>query len=286
MNTIAAIFRYVTIGTLALAIGLTSCKRKSKDEVDPDPDLTTERDISNADNDANSLLSDIDKAFDNPSSNNLREEATYYATIIRKDTSATINGIAYDKVLTIIYSGTTADDGQTRNGSVKVLYTGARVTQNLHYYATFSGTKVGGRTLTGIKKVAQEPSGNANQWKFNVTASGTVTTVDGRTLTYTSARTRVRTGINSVTLTDDSFTITGSWSGSNADGETVTAVISSPLQLAYSCWYFREITSGKIDFTNSSRATTRSVDFGSGGCDGKGTFINAKGRVFTFYFKR
>jgi hypothetical protein len=287
MNTLLRITKYVAIGTLAASIALSACKRKKDDEaVDPDPDLTTERDISNSDNDANSILADIDRALDNATSANLREEAVYYATITRKDTNTTQEGLSYDKMLTIEYTGS-GYDNQSRSGLVTVYYTGTRIIGDFKSYVTFSNTKVGGRTITGKRIITQEPSGDLNQWKFSVKAAGTVTTIDGRTLNYTSDRTRVRRGISTLgNLSDDSFTITGSWVGTNGNGESVTAVIASALQLSYSCHYFREITAGKITFTNATRGTIRSIDYGSGGCDGKGTFVTAKGRVYNFFFKR
>jgi hypothetical protein len=287
MKRINRFLRLATVGTLAIAITITACRRKNKEEaVDPDPDLTTERDLSNADNDINSLLIDVDKAIDDSTKANLREEATYYATINRQNLDTTISGTSYKRKITMTYNGI-GDDGQSRSGVVTIFSVGRRTTNNFNSYVTFLGAKVGGRAISGTKTIDQKATGDSNKWQFEIVANGTITTVDGKSITYSSNRTRVRTGISTLgNLTDDSFTITGSWSGTNANGESVFANISTPLQLAYGCRYFREITSGKIDFTNNSKGITRSVDYGSGGCDGKGTFINAKGRVFEFYFKR
>jgi hypothetical protein len=287
MKTSKGLIKMVAIGFVACAISLTACKKKKSDDaVEPDPDLSTERDISNADNDNNSLLRDIDKVYDNSSLSNLRSEAIGYATISRKDSTQTIEGITYDKYVLLTYTGT-ADDGQSRSGVVSIFSKGSRLAGDFQALASFSRTKVGGRSISGTKKITQQASGDANKWQFAIVANGTITTIEGKSITYTSNRTRVRLGISTLgDISDDSFAITGSWTGTNGNGESVSSVISAPLQLAYSCNYFREITAGKIDFTNSSKGVTRSVDYGSGGCDGKGTFINAKGKAFTFYFKR
>lgn len=287
MKTSKSFFRIVAIGFVACAISFTACKRKkSEDAVEPDPDLSTERDISNADNDNNSLLRDIDKVYDNASSSSLRLEAMGYATILRKDSTQTIDGITYDKYVLLTYTGT-GDDGQSRNGVVTIFNKGSRVVGDFQAHVSFSNTKVGGRLVSGTRKITQQGSGDANKWQFAIVANGTITTIEGKTMTYTSNRTRVRSGVSTLgNISDDSFSITGSWTGTNGNGESVSATISSPLQLAYSCNYFREITAGRIDITNNSKGITRSIDYGSGGCDGKGTFVNAKGRTFTFYFKR
>ena len=286
MKTSQSLIRVVAIGFVACVITLSSCKKKKSEDVEPDPDLSTERDISNSDNDQNSLLRDIDKVYDGGASASLREDAFGYATILRKDLDTTIEGITYDKFVKLTYTGNPGDDGQSRSGEVSIFNKGNREAGNFQAHASFSRTKVGGRTVVGTKKITQQASNDATKWQFAIEANGTITTIEGKSITYSSNRTRVRSGINTPDISDDSFTITGSWVGTNGKGESVSAIISTPLQLAYSCNYFREITAGKIDFTNNSKGVTRSVNYGSGGCDGKGTFINSKGKAFEFYFKR
>ncbi|MBC7390578.1 MAG: hypothetical protein H7329_15300 [Opitutaceae bacterium] len=286
MKTISKLMHFTAVGVIALSIGLTSCKKKAKDEPEPDPDLTTERDLSNSENDMNSVSSDIDRAFDDNTSSNLREEAGSYATIVRKDSVTVKDGITYDKYTTIIYSGS-GNDGQTRSGNIEIFHKGQRTTGDLIAYITLANTKVGGRSISVIKKMVQQTSNDPNKWIFNIVANGSISNIDGRSMTYTANKTRARSGINTVNnITDDSFTITGNWSGTNGQGESVSANISSPLQLSYGCHFFREITAGRIDFSNLSKGVTRSIDYGNGGCDGKGTFINTKGKQFTFYFQR
>lgn len=284
-------FRCTLIALLVLAVTLTACKRKSKDEVvvaDSDPDLTTERDFSNADNDDNSLMRDVELAIDDTSAANLRQEAVY-AEIKREKTSFTISDVTYTSKITITYSGISPKDGQAMSGTATVYFTGTRAAENFKSYTNYIDTKIGGRSISGIRKTVQQASGDTTKWQFLVLGSITLTTIEGKTISYNANRIRIRSGVNPksrLNITDDSFTITGSWAGTNANGESVSATISSPLQLGYACRYFREITAGKIDFTNNLKGITRSVDYGSGGCDGKGTFITAKGRVFEFYFKR
>ncbi len=285
MKTVSKLMHFTAISLMLLSMGMSSCKKKTKDEPEPDPDLTTERDLSNSENDMNSLSSDIDKAFDSNSSN-FREEASSYATIVKKDSMTTIDGISYDKYMAIVYSGT-ANDGQSRNGEIDIFYKGTRESGDFMAYTNVLKTKVGSRSISIIKKIVQQASSDPNKWVFNITANGTVTNIEGRTMNYTANKTRVRTGVSTpMTITDDSFTIIGNWSGTNGQGEAVSANIAVPLQLNYGCHYFREITAGKIDFSNISKGVTRSIDYGNGGCDGKGTFINTKGKLFSFNFQR
>lgn len=285
MKTISKFMHFTAIAVVALSIGLTSCTKKAKDEPEPDPDLTTERDLSNSENDMNSVSSDIDKAFDNDRLTSFREEAGSYATVIRKDSVTSRDGVSYDKYTSIVYSGI-ANDGQTRNGKIDIFHVGLRQNGDFKAYVTLSNTKVGGRSISVIKKIVQQTLNDSNKWIFNINSNGTISNFDGRSMTYTANKTRVRTGVNTSTILDDSFTLTGSWSGSNGQGESVSANISVPLQLTYSCHFFREITAGKIDFSNITKGLTRSIDYGNGGCDGKGTFISTKGKQFTFYFQR
>jgi hypothetical protein len=207
MKTSKGLIKMVAIGFVACAISLTACKKKKSDDaVEPDPDLSTERDISNADN---------DKVYDNSSLSNLRSEAIGYATISRKDSTQTIEGITYDKYVLLTYTGT-ADDGQSRSGVVSIFSKGSRPTGDFQAYASFSRTKVGGRSISGTKKITQQASGDANKWQFAIVANGTITTIEGKSITYTSNRTRVRLGISTLgDISDDSFAITGSWTGTN-----------------------------------------------------------------------
>lgn len=285
MKKTNAILHISKIAFLAIAVSFSSCKKKSSDgEVAP-VDLSTERDLSNANNDVNSVLRDVEKTFDDSANNNLREESTY-ATIVRSDVDTSINETKYTKKTVVTYSGTTADDGQTRSGTTIVYHTGSRLNENLKCFVEFSGTKVGGRTITGTKTITQKPSNDAKKWIFDISGSGSITTIDGAVLSYTTNRTRVRSGIDTkLNTSDDTFSVTGSWEGTNAKGENVSATIVSPLLHTALCKNFREITAGRIDFTNKSKNVTRTVDYGSGGCDGIGKFIQ-NGKEFTFFFKR
>jgi hypothetical protein len=145
---------------------------------------------------------------------------------------------------------------------------------------------VGGRTITGSKTIIQKPSSDATKWIFDISGSGSIATIDGTILNFTTNRTRTRSGINTKpNITDDTFSVTGSWEGTNAKGENISATIVSPLLHTYSCKNFREITAGRIDFNNKTRNVTRTIDYGSGGCDGIGKFIQ-NGKEYTFFFKR
>ena len=287
MKTTNILLHIGSIACITMAISFTSCKKKTSDgDVAPTSvDLSTEQDLSNANNDVNSVLRDVEKTFDDSANNNLREESTY-ATIVRSDVDTSINETKYTKKTVVTYSGTTADDGQTRNGTTIIYHNGSRVNENLMCFVSFSGTKVGGRTITGTKTITQKPSNDAKKWIFDISGSGTITNIDGISMNYSTFRTRTRSGIDTkLNITDDTFAVTGSWEGTNAKGENVSATIVSPLLHTALCKNFREITAGRIDFTNKSKNVTRTVDYGSGGCDGKGIFIqNCK--EFTFSFKR
>ncbi|HAR20128.1 MAG TPA: hypothetical protein DCR46_05660, partial [Cytophagales bacterium] len=118
MKTTNILLHIGSIACITMAISFTSCKKKTSDgDVAPTSvDLSTEQDLSNANNDVNSVLRDVEKTFDDSANNNLREESTY-ATIVRSDVDTSINETKYTKKTVVTYSGTTAADGQTRNGT-------------------------------------------------------------------------------------------------------------------------------------------------------------------------
>lgn len=273
------IFTRLAICALAISLFLTSCKKK-KDEVDPEPDLTTEKDLSNANADFNSILDDIDRAASNVDVNQRLEGVEGYFTFTLSALKDTAIG-TFDKYLLLTYVGNGLD-GLDRSGSILLFFKAghSRADGNYEDSAVFKGTRVDGRSITGTKHTKQVAADNANAWKFQIKANGTIANESGTMMNYTSSRTRVRTGINTPSLyADDMWNISGSWEGTNASGESVSATIGVPLILKASCNARRPVA-GTIDFTNHAKGITRSINYGDGECDNMAAFTNAKGKVF------
>jgi len=66
---------------------------------------------------------------------------------------------------------------------------------------------------------------------------------------------------------DDTYSITGSASGTRANGESYTITITQALVRKMSCYWFE---SGKVEITPAGKLT-RTLDYGSTGCDANAT---------------
>jgi hypothetical protein len=66
---------------------------------------------------------------------------------------------------------------------------------------------------------------------------------------------------------DDTYSITGSASGTVASGNSYTIAITQALVRKMSCYWFE---SGKVEVAPAGRLT-RTLDYGSSGCDNKAT---------------
>ena len=111
----------------------------------------------------------------------------------------------------------------------------------------------------------------------------TLTFTDGSTATWTGTKTRTwAEGQNTpLLLLDDVWSITGSGSGTNRDGDQFTMNITEPLIRRNNC---RWISEGILTWTRNGRS--RTLDFGDGTCDRVGTLTLANGDSFTIRLRR
>ena len=99
-------------------------------------------------------------------------------------------------------------------------------------------------------------------------------------MSWTSSR--IRTWVSGYTTlgmggwNDDQYTITGTASGTNFEGNSFTVNITSPIHIDYSC---RWIAQGIMELTPTGKAT-RTLDFGNGTCDNLAT-VTVNGQTFT-----
>lgn len=136
----------------------------------------------------------------------------------------------------------------------------------------------GTRTWTNLGK---DSNGNKS-WKREV-KGGKLTFPSGKTTSFDASETIKQTaGAGTVlNLTDDVYEISGSRTGTNRNGKTYTATITSPLVKNGECAY---IVKGIITISNED--TSRSFDYGDGTCDSVGTAILADGSTRTIQLRR
>jgi hypothetical protein len=186
-----------------------------------------------------------------------RADACATVTITPADT------VTYPKTMVIDYgTGCTSSTGITRKGKVTVTFSGKLRKAGTTVSVTYDGYYVNGYKVEGTYSITNNSTGSGLSFTTSTT-NGKVTFPNGQYFTHSGTKTFVQTaGIGTATFTDDTYSITGSFSNANSEGKSVSGTITTPLVKSMSC---KNILSGVIQFTYNGIKGT--LDFGSGACD-------------------
>ncbi len=163
-------------------------------------------------------------------------------------------------------AGCTGSDGVVRKGKVTYLFSGRIYTPGATVSATFDSYSVNGYQLAGTYSIANNSTGSGISFITKV-VSGKITFPDASYYSYAGTKTVTQSGgIGTLTVLDDSYSITGSHNFSSSAGKSLIDSITTPLLWQTTC---RHIGSGVIGFTYSDGAITLNgtLDYGSGTCD-------------------
>lgn len=263
-----------TVGIL-----LNGCKKKEDEPQDNDTSTASDNALAeSAFNDATSI-SDQAAAGNLTSflstNNNGGDERSIMSgcAVITHDTMSS------PRVLTIDFGSTNClcNDGRYRRGAIHVSYNGHYRDSLSTHSITFTNYYVNDNQVLGTKTVTNNGHNNSGHLTYSITVNGTIIKANnGGTISYASTRTREWiAGEYTMMWSDDVYLITGTASGSNSNGHSFTATITSALKVKLNCHY---IVSGKMDLTPSG-LPTRSIDWGNGGCDNNAT-VTINGNVY------
>ncbi len=190
------------------------------------------------------------------------------------------------RLLTIDYGpvNCTCGDGRTRRGKILVSYTGPYHASGTVITHTFDNFYIEDNKISGTKTVTNAGLNGSGNIHFTVDVNGLIEKATGGTISWVSTRDREWIAGSSTPIwTDDVYLITGSGSGTRADGTTFTAVISSALQveictMAGTTYPRHRIVSGIINITPSSKPV-RVINYGSGACDNQAT-VTVNGNTY------
>lgn len=250
---------------IALAgLVFSACKKK---EEEPEPDWVTAQDQSIA----NAIWQDIYKQVDEEAQGNGNVANRSCATV-------TLNPIgAFPTTLTIDFGsiGCMGTDGRYRKGKIDAVFTGhwrdsltmVTVTPTNYYVDGYnvSGTQsienkghVGGFLTYDVQVTNGKITDQSNQsftWNSNVT----YTWIEGESTTFASH--------GAAGILDDVYTIDGTYSGRNRQGNNYTAQTTTPIRKELDCKW---PVSGVLELTPQG-LQTRIINFGSGNCDNDAT---------------
>lgn len=178
-------------------------------------------------------------------------------------------GTTFPAVITITFDSTaTCDDLRRRSGQIRATFSGrwrdAGTTVDIeliNYY-------VDGNRVEGTKRITNLGQVNGHTRFQDVVTGGRVIDANGREISYdaTVFYDWIAGEPSMLVWEDDIYEITGDGDGLDGDGNAFTMEITSPLRFEAGCLPWR-VTRGIIEITPTGYAT-RSVDFGSGTCDG------------------
>jgi len=247
----------------AAAISFTGCKRENTD------------DSMNAAEDnalAEVTFDDVKSIADEAAAGSMSSFKTDASDGIMS-TCATIthDTLSNPRVLTIDFGTTNCicNDGRSRRGKIIVTYSGPYNEPGHVHTVSFDNFFVNDNQVLGTKTVTNNGLNNNGNLYFSIEVDGSIIRANGAgTLTFVSSREREWIeGASTPERNDDVYLVTGTASGTNSEGGSFTAEITSALKRTVACHQF---VSGTAEVTPANRPV-RSIDFGDGTCDNQAT---------------
>lgn len=270
----------LAITSISAILIFSSCKKQAA----VDSDTSAAEDHTMAETHSNDIV-------------NIGEQASYGSMTTYKlgsqqesvySTCATItfealNPADNDTLLVDFGAGCTGLDGRTRSGKIQYIY---MVTGGLNYRdsgnvinVSTNNYVVDGNALNinskTIKNLGHITNGSLT---WNIVSNITITKADGKTIQWTSNKTKVllageRPNNLSIDWTHAQIAVFGIANGTSANGESFSANVTQANWLIrnFNCTsYRRYFVAGELDFTPSNKPT-RYINFGTGNCDNQAT---------------
>ncbi len=176
-------------------------------------------------------------------------------------------------------TGCTGPNGKIRKGKMIVEYKGRRFLPNSKITTTFSGYSVDGIAIEGTRTLTNTSASETAAVSFSIVEDGMKVTYPDGTFATRSAN-RVRTWNRTANPLEDSWTVSGTASGTNRKGKTYTMTITKDLLYKRSCAISNKVfipVQGTKELTVDAKKVT--IDYGTGTCDNIVTItINGKSK--------
>jgi hypothetical protein len=254
------------IVVLIATLFLSSCKKEDADTTD----LTPASNMAMADESYNDVNNIADEAATTGSVSYKTDDEN---SLLAGCATVTRDTVSTPRVTTIDFgNGCLGADGKTRKGRIIVTHSGPYRNPGTTITVTFDNYFVNDNQVTGTKTIHNDGLNNAGHTSFSVSVNGQILLANGAgTISWTSERTREWiAGESTPNRDDDQYSITGSATGTAANGDQFSATINQPLirNLAPGCR--RHFVSGVATMERTNRPT-RVIDFGNGNCDDQAT---------------
>jgi hypothetical protein len=274
---------FTAIVAVFVVVNFTACK---KDKADTDAAAETVADLSYADVSFNDAQTIADEGATTGSVETFRGNG--YDGFLTACATVTRDTVSTPRVTTIDFGTTNClcQDGRNRRGKIIVTHTGRYRDAGTVITTTFDNYYVQDNKIEGTRTVTNMGNNAVGQPYFTIVENGSVIRANGAgTVTWSSNRTRTWTaGFATPIRQDDVYEITGSSSGTSANGNVCSATILSPLVRKMSLECRRHFVAGELKLTIEGRPD-RTINFGNGDCDDIAT-VTVNGETHTITLRR
>lgn len=272
MQTRKSIFPGI-ITCCLIALSFTACKKDTKDA---DSDTAPAQDNSLAESNYNDVNTMADASMSLGTSFSFRqatnEPGARVEDVLGGCTTVTIDSVSTNRTLVIDFGTTNCKgaDGRNRRGKILATWTGKYRDQGTVINITFDNYFVDDNQIKGTHKTTNMGYNAAQHLVYKIEVDGSIVKANnGGTILWKSTRERewVAGASTPLNILDDTYSITGSATGTTASGDAYTISITQALVRKMNCYWFE---SGKLEVTPAGRLT-RTLDYGNTGCDNKAT---------------
>jgi hypothetical protein len=265
-------------GIIAVGLLLTACVKKTE-EYDTDTSSASENFLATGvANDMGSISDEAGRSNSVSSFKSSEASGALIATCATLKFDTLVSSNADSITVNFGSSNCLCNDQRYRRGSLLITYTGKYRDSLTTITITPLGYFVNDNGVGGSKVVKNLGHNAQGHLVYDITENLTIKKADNTgTITLDAKRQREwLTGENTLIWSDDKYSITGSATGSNANGRKYESVITKPLVKDMSLACRRHFVSGEMVHSPQNKPK-RSIDFGNGNCDDKATVtINGK----------
>jgi len=273
--------------TLSLAI--VSCKKTT---TTPSTEIDTDTSVAADNSLAEGIYNDVQNISDQASNGDLKFYSPLYngdlqdVQTFEKISCATIthDSLSTPRTLVIDFGSINClcQDGNNRRGKINISYIGKYRESGSVHTISFTDYFVNDNQVIGSKSVTNNGLNANGHTTFTIAVDGQIIKANSAgTLTWKSNRTREwLVGEDTKTWVDDVYSITGSTSGSNSNGNSFTSLITTPLHRALNCHWF---DAGVVD-VNQTGKVLKTINYGSGSCDANAT-VTILGKTYPITLK-
>lgn len=258
---------FATAISMALVVSLQSCRKEAKQTLET---IVSAEDNSTAENEMTSMFDVADDFSSNDSRVRSGNTILPNGAVVNFTDSSFNDGdgiectIDFGPLKTSSPKGVLCKDGRYRAGILHIKMNKRYIMDSaeIQVYANESDNYYGGSDGMNMTKI----SGNITILKINsgllkLSVTNAKAVNDKGTVTWQSERTITKTVDNGPGLLGDEFTVTGSASGVNRNGENFTITIDQALEKKIELGCARTFIAGKITLTNTSTGKTIKIDY-------------------------